>query len=83
MLAAAMAVLLPDLAREGGDGGLAAGAGDGDHRLGLAREDVRGEFRQREARVVDEETLAPPGAPIDALFAATIAAAPRLAASAA
>ena len=47
--------LLPDLAREGGDRGLAAGAGDGDHGCRLARKDARGEFCQREARVVDEK----------------------------
>jgi hypothetical protein len=47
--------LLPYLAGEGGDRGLAAGAGDGDHGLGLARKYPGGEFRQSEARVVDED----------------------------
>ena len=52
-----MARLFPDLAREGSNGGLAAGAGDGDHGFGLAREDMRGEPRQREPRILDEEYL--------------------------
>ena len=43
--------LLPDLARERGDRGLAAGAGDGHHRLGLATEEARGAQRQCQARV--------------------------------
>ena len=51
MLAAAMAERCPDLAREGGDRGLAAGAGDGGDRRRLARIESRRGQRQRAARI--------------------------------
>ena len=51
--AASIAEPAPDLAREGGDRGLAAGAGDGGDGRGLARIEARGGAREREARVVD------------------------------
>ena len=42
---------LPDLAREGGDGCLAAGSGDGGDGRRLFREKPRGGQRQRAARI--------------------------------
>jgi hypothetical protein len=44
---------LPDLAREGGDRGLAARSGDRGNGLGLAAEDARRSDRQRPARIAD------------------------------
>ena len=61
-----LAGLLPDLAGEGGDRGLAAGAGDGDHRVGLAAEEARRRQRQRQPRVVDLDAPAPPAAELGA-----------------
>jgi hypothetical protein len=46
-----MAELLPDLPREGGDRGLAAGAGDADDRRGLLGIEFRRGKRQRTARI--------------------------------
>ena len=43
----------PDLPREGGDRGLAAGAGDGDDAIGLTRIEARRGVGQRRARVGD------------------------------
>jgi len=43
--------LLPDLAGEGGDGGLAAGAGHRNHRLGLRAEETGSAERQRQPRI--------------------------------
>src|SRR6478736_9413919 len=42
---------LPDLARERGNRGLAAGAGDGGDRLGLSRIESRSGERQRAPRI--------------------------------
>ena len=53
MLAASMAERRPDLAREGRDRGLAAGAGDGGDGLRLARIEPRGRQRQRAPRIGD------------------------------
>src|SRR5271170_4522722 len=47
------AELAPDLAHEGGDGGLAARAGDSDDRRWLARIEARRGPRQRRPRVAD------------------------------
>ncbi len=47
--------LLPDLAGKGGDGGFSAGAGNGDHGFGLAREKPRRDLCQREPRIVDRQ----------------------------
>jgi hypothetical protein len=74
--------LLPYLPCEGGDRSLAAGAGHSDHGLRLPPEEARGTQRQRKGadrrrKNRGRET----GKPLDP--AATIAAAPRLAASAA
>ena len=48
-----LAVLLPDLPDEGSDRRLAAGAGDGDHRVGLLAEEARRRQRQRQPRIGD------------------------------
>ena len=53
-----MAGLLPDLAREGGDRGLAAGAGDGDHGCRLRAGRSARRQRQRTARIVDARSPA-------------------------
>ena len=45
----------PDLAREGGDRGLAAGAGDGRDGLRLARKESRRRERERAARIADPD----------------------------
>ena len=48
-----LAVLLPDLPGERSDRRLAAGAGDGDHRVGLLAEEARCRQRQRQPRIGD------------------------------
>ena len=53
MLALAMTQPRPDLAREGRDRGLAAGAGDGGDGRGLARKELRRGERQRMAHIGD------------------------------
>ena len=53
MLAGDLAGRLPDLARERGDRGLAAGAGDGGDGVGLVLEQARRRDRQRSARIAD------------------------------
>ena len=53
MLAAWMSERGPDLAREGGDRGFAAGAGDGGDRCRLAREECRRGQRERAPRIGD------------------------------
>ena len=45
------AEVLPDLARESGNGGFAAGAGHGRNRRGLSRKELRRRQRQRAARI--------------------------------
>ena len=55
MLAAGCAERGPDLAREGGDRGLSAGAGDGRDHLRLARKELRRRQRQRAARIADPD----------------------------
>ncbi len=47
----AEALALPELAREGGDRGLAVGAGDGDLDLRLRAEEARGDERKPPARI--------------------------------
>ena len=74
--------LLPDLAGEGGDRGLAAGAGDGDHGFRLARIKPRRDPREHKPGIFDgnhRRWRRPSAAPL----AATMATAPRPAASAA
>ncbi|MGY3331765.1 hypothetical protein ACVILI_004782 [Mesorhizobium sp. USDA 4775] len=50
-----IARLLPDLPGEGGDRGLAAGAGHRHHGLRLLAEIAGGTQRQRQARIVDRQ----------------------------
>ena len=68
MLAACNAERRPDLPREGGDRGLAAGAGDRGDGSGLAREEFRRGQRQRAARIADRHEGDSGGQPVRPLL---------------